>query len=224
MSAIQRHRFWTAATACLILVVSGCGSDKGSTPPTTTAAPTTTTDEKPTTTVDRTDEKAALKMMPVLAVTGCPGAATPTTVAPDVSGTGPDATTTTEAATGAGSELDGLYPTADGVYCHTVGEPFGDGNDLHDATVAEVNGAFQVMVRVKPESIDKLNAGFNACFTAQPQCPAGPSGTGSVAFVLDGVVLLAPPVTAENLADEVFLVANDLTEREARKLISTLNR
>ena len=58
MSAIQRHRFWTAATACLILVVSGCGSDKGSTPPTTTAAPTTTTDEKPTTTVDRTDEKA----------------------------------------------------------------------------------------------------------------------------------------------------------------------
>ena len=139
---------------------------------------------------------------------------TPSTSAPGTTAAEPDRS----------GDLDGLFPTADGVYCHTVGEPFGDGNDLHDATVADLDGAYQVMVRVKPESKEKLNAGFNSCFNGQPECPAGPSGRGSAAFVLDGVVLLAPAIAVEDMADEVFLIATGLTEREARGLISKINR
>ena len=75
-----------------------------------------------------------------------------------------------------------------------------------------------------PESKEKLNAGFNSCFNGQPECPAGPSGRGSAAFVLDGVVLLAPAIAVEDMADEVFLIATGLTEREARGLISKINR
>lgn len=228
MSAILRNRLLAAATAALIMLVPACGSDEGSAPTTTTAARLTTTTAETTTTVDNSAEKAELKLVPVLSVTGCPAlestTPTPTTAPATDSTPSTSAPGTTAAEPDRSGDLDGLFPTADGVYCHTVGEPFGDGNDLHDATVADLDGAYQVMVRVKPESKEKLNAGFNSCFNGQPECPAGPSGRGSAAFVLDGVVLLAPAIAVEDMADEVFLIATGLTEREARGLISKINR
>lgn len=181
MSAILRNRLLAAATAALIMLVPACGSDEGSAPTTTTAARLTTTTAETTTTVDNSAEKAELKLVPVLSVTGCPAlestTTTPTTAPATDSTPSTSAPGTTAAEPDRSGDLDGLFPTADGVYCHTVGEPFGDGNDLHDATVADLDGAYQVMVRVKPESKEKLNA-IHSSFNGQPECPAGPSEEG----------------------------------------------
>jgi hypothetical protein len=214
----------------LVLAAPACGSDDDATPATTTAAPTTT--EAPTTTVDRTEERAALFLAPVLASGGCPAA--PATTAPATTApadtTGGDTTPTSEAPTTTAPATTttlppgGPYPTADGVFCYTVGERIGDGNDLTDATLSEAGGAFQVLARVKEESADDLNAGFNRCFTGDPSCPAGEGGYGGVAIIWDGTTLYAPAIQVENLADGPFPIAGGLTEREARKLLTLINR
>jgi hypothetical protein len=198
MRATLRPAATLLALAGLALAAPACGGDDGATPATTTAAPTTS---RPTTTTepDRTEERAELVIAPVVASGGCPADA------PEPSATGP-------------------FPTADGAFCFTIGEPIGDGNDLTDATLSEAGGAYQVMARARPESADTLNAGFNACFTGAPDCPPGEGGRGVAAIVWDGTTLYAPAIQVEDLADGPFALAGGLTEREARKLITLINR
>lgn len=123
------------------------------------------------------------------------------------------------------SSTDGPVPTADGVFCYTVGESVANGNDLTDATLSETEGGeFQVYARVKPEAIDELNALFNACFAGAPTCPAGEGGFGYAAIIWEGVVLYAPAIQSEDLADGGVSLAGGLTERRARDLITLINR
>jgi len=114
-------------------------------------------------------------------------------------------------------------PTADGKICFRVGTTGGDGNDLHDATVSQVNGEWQVLARPRTESVDKLNTLFDSCFTAAPTCPPGPDGHGSFAIIWDGTVLYAPTVSAQDLADGPFSLGGGLTERRARDLAALVN-
>lgn len=238
MRAILRPATNLLAVVGLVLAAPACGSDDDATPATTTAAPTTT--EPTTTTVDRTEERAALFLAPVLGSGGCPEAPAttgpPETTAPaETTGSSTSAagetapttaapTTTAPATTTTTLPPGGPYPTADGVFCYTVGEPIGDGNDLTDATLSETDGEFQVLARVKEESADDLNAAFNRCFTGDPACPAGEGGYGAVAIVWEGTTLYAPSIQVEDLADGPFSIAGGLTEREARKLLTLINR
>jgi hypothetical protein len=233
MRALLRPTLTLLALAGLSMAVPACGSDDDAAPATTTAAPTTTTAPS-TTEPEDTSERAALFIAPVLASGGCPqdpAATTPSTppgAAPTSTTTASTTTasttaSTTTAATSAGSP-GGPFPTADGVFCYTVGEPIGDGNDLTDATLSEAGGDYQVLARVKDESVDDLNAAFNDCFAGSPACPAGEGGRGAVAIVWDGTTLYAPSVQVEDLADGPFAIAGGLTEREARKLLTLINR
>ena len=138
MRALLRPTLTLLALAGLSMAVPACGSDDDAAPATTTAAPTTTTAPS-TTEPEDTSERAALFIAPVLASGGCPqdpAATTPSTppgAAPTSTTTASTTTaSTTTAATSAGSP-GGPFPTADGVFCYTVGEPIGDGNDLTDA-------------------------------------------------------------------------------------------
>lgn len=154
--------------------------------------------------------------------------------APDAPDT-PGATTTTTA-TGSGPEslrslrsvaeppTAGVYPTADGIFCFTIGEPVADANDLTDATLSETDGEWQVLARVRPDSVDKLNALFNSCMAGEPTCPPQSNANGAAAFVWEGIVLFAPSITAEDMADGPFSLAGGLSERRARDLITLINR
>ena len=157
-----------------------------------------------TTEPDRTEDRKALVLAPVMSSGGCP---------PDM-----------EAPSGGSVESGGIYPTADGVFCYTIGEPAADGNDLNDATLSDVEGEFQVYTRVKEESVDKLNELFNSCFSGAPTCPPGEGGNGYVAIILEGTVLYAPAIQAEDIAADGFSVAGGLTERRAREIITLINR
>lgn len=182
----------------LTLTTVACGSDDDdpAAETTTTAAETIPQSTEP----DRTEDRKQLIIAPVLSSGGC---------APE--GAAPD-------------PVAGPFPTADGAFCYTVGAAAGDGNDLTDATLSEVNGEFQVFTRVKPDSIDELDALFNACFAGAPECPAGEGGRGYVAIVWEGVVLYAPAIQTEDLAAEGLSLAGGLTERRARELITLINR
>lgn len=185
----------------LAVGITACGSDDGDATAdttTTTVAPETIPED---TQPDRTEDRKDLIIAPVLTSGGCPA---------DDAAPEPDAE---------------HFATGDGVFCYTLGEPVADGNDLHDATLSEIDGEFQVFTRVKPDSVDKLNETFNTCLNAQPECPpVSSSGHGVVAFVWDDVVLHAPAIESEDLADDGFALAGGLTERRARDLITLINR
>lgn len=119
---------------------------------------------------------------------------------------------------------NGPFPTADGKFCITVGERFGDGNDITDATLSKTEGTYQVLARVKPESVDSLNDGFNRCYNGDPTCPAAPDGRGAVAIIWKDTVLVAPSIQTPDLADSVFTIAVNMTERQARDLLGLINR
>lgn len=207
----MRRALPTLLAFSLILGMAGCGSDGDddqAASTTTTTAPEAIPEE---TEPDRTEDRTRLVIAPVLASGGCAATADGTA---------------TDGATEEGEEPtgEGPYPTADGVFCYTVGQPIADGNDLTDATLSEAGGGFQVFTRVKADSVDELDAQFDACFTGQPVCPAGEGGRGYVAIIWEGVVLYAPAVASEDLAAEGLSLAGGLTERRARELITLINR
>ncbi|NLD78518.1 MAG: hypothetical protein GX643_17860 [Acidimicrobiales bacterium] len=209
----MRRALLILLTAILASGTAACGSDDGgdsADTTTTTAAPETIPED---TQPDRTEERKELLIAPVLSSGGCPA---------DEEGgeDGGEDGGESEAA-----PATDLHATADGIFCYELGDPVGDGNDLTDATLSETDGEFQVFTRVKPDSVDKLNELFNACFNAQPECPpVSSAGRGVVAFVWEDVVLHAPAIEAEDLAVDGFSLAGGLTERRARDLITLVNR
>lgn len=218
----MRRALLTSVAVLIAFAAPACGSDDGE-EPAATRAPVTEPETIPEETrPDRSAERARLLVAPVLSSGGCP----PDLTVPEVSG---DEGTAPEAGTdGSGAEADagpgGPYPTADGVFCYTVGEPVADGNDLTDATLAETDGEWQVLSRIEPDATDKLNELFNACHVGEPACPAGPSGNGAAAIIWEGIVLHAPAIQVEDLADGPISLAGGLTERRARDLITIINR
>lgn len=205
--------FATVAVAGLLAVLAtACGDDgPPPTPTTTTAAPTTTT-EAPTTVASSTGARQKLTIRPVLSSGPCATVAT--------TGTDP---ITPGATISVPAQADGSYPLIDGIFCYQLGDPAGDGNDLKDATVARNGDTWQVLARPRSDSVKALNTLFNACLAGEPTCPAGEGGHGYAAFVWKGAVLLAPAVSAEDLADGPILLASGLDERTARDLAGLIN-
>lgn len=231
---------------CLALTLagSGCGSKSDDAKPATTT--TTTASTAPPTTGTTlppvSSDRAKLRFAPVLASGPCPGSAATT---PTTTTTAPPTTTTTStpgfnnlvgntiptttSTSGPGTTVpgtttsDGRIPTADGRFCYQVGPGSGDGNDLEDATIGQAGGAWQVLARVRAESVAKLNSLFDSCFQGVPTCPAGEGGHGYVAIIWGDTVLYAPAVQVEGLADGPFSLAGGLTERRARDLAALIN-
>lgn len=188
----------------------------GGCPPDATAPPTTGETGADTTEGADTDPAGADAPATTEADdTGATGATGDTAGTNDTGGT--DAAVPTAAAS--------PYPTADGVFCYWIGEPVADGNDLFDATISQTNEEeWQVFTRVKPESLETVDGLFNACLTGDASCPPGPSGRGAVAIIWDGVVLHAPAIEAEGIAEGSFSLGGGLTERRARDLVTLINR
>ena len=222
-----------ALASLLVLGATACGSSgsdttalSGADSSTTSAMPTTTSDLAatttlllPKTTVTSTDvtppsttsagvadiDKQGFQFRPVLAVDGCVDIA--------------------EHQTDPGEDVlpeDDLGMDADAI-CYLVGPAGADGNDIATAE-ATSDGSEQwlVSVTVAEPSRDRLNAMFNACNAGGPTCP-GPTGPGQVAIVVNGTVLSAPSVYAEDLANDSFTITGDFTKTEAEQLAQVLN-
>ena len=189
----------------LVLGASACGSsDAGGSDagpaPSTSAATTTTTG-----TYEGLDPEQ-LTLRPVVAIVACAGAAVPGS-----------STTSTEL-----PAHDAVLTSTDGATCYHVGPVAGDGTDLRDAKVyADGVG---IEVSTEPASVDTLNAAFNACYQAAATCPAASKdGHGYLAIVVDGAVVSAPAVNAEDLASSPFVITGDFDQQQADNLATAIN-
>ncbi len=165
--------------------------------------------------------------------------ATTTTVPPET--TAPQTTTTTVPEDGAEPVVscgpasddlpDPVVPlnpgevqciSADGQIIYTLG-PIGlEGNALSNANAALNQGEWAVNVNVRGSQQARANELFNACNSGAPTCPASSTGPGAVAIVLDGEVLSAPGVQAQNLASDQFTITGNFSEGEAKDLALVL--
>lgn len=200
------------AAGLVLSVATACGDDGKPAATTTTSTAPPTTEEETTTTPSDSAKRESLTIRPVLSSGPC--ATVPTT------GTDP---ITPGATVSVPPPADGSFPSLDGRFCYKLGDAVGDGNDLKDATVSKNADTWQVLARPRSDSVAKLNEHFNACFSGAPSCPAGEGGRGYTSFVWDGRVLLAPAVSAEDLADGPILLASGLDERSARDLAALIN-
>lgn len=116
--------------------------------------------------------------------------------------------------------------SADGQPCarYRLGSSTIDGRDLYQAEAA-LQESWVVEVRARPASVGALNAIFDACYQAEPTCPArGSAGRGAVAIVVDGQVINAPTVNGAGLADDSFtLNSGSMTEAQANELAAAIN-
>lgn len=150
----------------------------------------------PTTTPAGSGEAARLQFRPVLAVDTCDALLAP---APDA------------------------RPDRTGVTCYELGPVAVDGTDLQDAEAA-VQETWVVDVEAKPDSVDRFNALFNACYDGDPTCPAETTGLrGQVAVVLDGTVISAPAVNGPDLADDRFTLSADFDQAAAEDLAAMID-
>lgn len=181
-------------------------------------APTTTTTTPPTTTTS--PEQATTTTAPV---------ETTTTTAPPTT----DADGTPAYSCGPGSD-DLPEPTTpleagqvqclseDGQLIYTLGPIGFEGDALSSANAALNGGEWQVNVRTRRSQEAKANELFNACNAGGASCPGSSGNPGAVAIVLDGEVLSAPAVQAQNLASEQFTISGNFTEGEAKDLALVL--
>ena len=194
----------------LVLVVAGlavlgvgCGSgSSGGSDGGASKASTTTTEASTFAGLDPTD----LTFRPVVAVVAC----SPSAI---------DDSTTTSTTLAKGQDV---LATSDGATCYVVGPPGGDGTDIRDAKVyADGVG---IEVQSKPESADKLNELFDACFAGKDTCPAASvDGHGYVAIVADDVVLSAPSINGEQLASSPFVITGKFDKEQANNLAEAIN-
>lgn len=189
----------------------GDGGDDAADATTTTATSTTTTS---TTTTGGGAGSPALELRPVLAAVAGPydaSAASPCGPAPDAG-----ATVLLPALSGPGAEPE---------YCSAMGPVGFDGTGLESVEAGPggaTGDAWVVTVQVAPAERDLANTLFNACFRADPTCP-----TQQLAIVLDDVVISAPTVQGEDLADDEFVISSGTgsggyTEDQARELVARI--
>jgi len=196
------------------------------TPPTTTEIPTTTapTTTAPSTTVPATTGSTATTVVD--------GSSTTTTTA---AGAGSSGSGSSAACGSSGVTVDppidstGLPEGAvnllseDGSIIYTLGPVAMEGDSLSKADAVLTNGEWQVVTAVKRSQVKKANEAFNACYEGAETCPAAGGTNGSIAIVLDGVVLSAPAVQGPDLASgDSFQISGDFTEGEAKDLALVL--
>ena len=175
-------------------------------PVTTTLPPVTTTAATTTTTVvgDSTTTTAASSG----AASGCKSGSSAAA-----------ATVSTTAPLAPGSVI---VPSKDGQVLYTLG-PVGFTGDALSKAEAALQESWAVNVSVKNSKKAEANAAFNACFNAEPTCPAQSSdGKGAIAIVLDGEVISAPAVNGADLASNNFTISGDFTQSEAKELALVL--
>lgn len=197
------RRSLVLVVAGLALLAAGCGSgSSGGSDGSATKASTTTT-EPTFAELDPTE----LTFRPVVAIVACE---------PTALDSASSTTTTTIA------EDQEVLPGFDGSACYLVGPAGGDGTDVRDAKVyADGVG---IEVQAKPESADKLNELFDACYAGDDPCPAtSVDGHGYVAIVADGVVLSAPAVNGERLASSPFVITGKFDKEQANNLAEAIN-
>jgi preprotein translocase subunit SecD len=119
-----------------------------------------------------------------------------------------------------------IAPSEDGTLIYTLG-PVGFTGDALSSAEATLQNEWAVSAEVRGSRRAEANAAFNACFNGEPTCPpqgADESGAprGSIAIVLDGQVLSAPTVNAQNLASDSFIITGQFTDAEAKELALVL--
>ena len=199
--------------------------------PTTTLPPTTTsTAPPPTSAPASTTTPRSTTSVPGGTTTTAPAAAnTPSSScnagkAALATPKGVTTTTTTPATAGGGT-----FPSNDGKLIYTLGPVGFTGEALSSAQAAlSNNGQWAVNVDVHASQQTKANDAFNACFSAAATCPAetstgaGSSTNGAIAIVLDGKVISAPAVNAQDLASAQFQITGQFSAGDAKNLALVL--
>lgn len=72
------------------------------------------------------------------------------------------------------------------------------------------------------DGIDKFNEVANLCFSGAEQCPAGASGRGRLAIVLDGEVLSAPSINEAQFSRDQIQISGSFDEDSAKSLAVAL--
>jgi preprotein translocase subunit SecD len=183
-------------------------------------APTTTTTTAPPTTTTAP---------PATTTTAAPGETTTTTSAPvvgsETSGCTSGIELSEEAIAAAVPAPEGgvIAPSEDGATIFTLG-PVGFTGDALSSAEATIQNQWTVSADVRGSSQDEANAAFNACFNGEPTCPPQSQAevSGAIAIVLDGQVISAPTVNAQNLASDTFTITGEFTEDEAKELALVL--
>ncbi|HRW38277.1 MAG TPA: protein translocase subunit SecD [Aquihabitans sp.] len=119
-----------------------------------------------------------------------------------------------------------VVPSKDGSLIYTLG-PVGFTGDALSSAEAAISNQWAVNVSVKGSRKAEANAAFNACYQAEPTCPAqGQDDTGAsrgaIAIVLDGEVLSAPTVNGQDLASGNFTISGSFDQSEAKELALVL--
>lgn len=197
---MRRALVLPASLLALAALLTSCSSDGGSDPASTTAAPATTTTQ-----ADYADlEAAGLTFHAVEEIVSCDGGGIP----------GDTGSTTAVTAD--------TVPAVDGDLCYVLGPEGGSGEDLRDATVYADGVGIEVAVR--DDSVDALNALFDACFEAASSCPAASKdGNGYAAVVVDGRVISTPAVTEAGLASTPFVITGDFDKAQATDIAAAIN-
>jgi preprotein translocase subunit SecD len=195
-------------------------------------APTTTTTEPPTTTAPPTTT------LPPGVTTTTP--ATTTTTVPSAAAT--SSCGTGKATSKKSKDVHAIPPTAtpppaggeyafsdDDNLVYTLGPLGFTGEALSSATAAlDQQGQWSVNVNVRSSQQSKANDAFNACYSGAATCPgqgssgASGGGNGAIAIVLDGKVISAPAVNANDLASNQFQITGQFSSSEAKNLALVL--
>lgn len=72
------------------------------------------------------------------------------------------------------------------------------------------------------DGIGLFNAVAAKCFAGDPTCPAGASGPGRLAIVLDGRVISAPSINESSFQADQIQISGNFTERTAKDLATSL--
>ncbi len=187
--------------------------------PETTVPETTTTVAESTTTVPGADEEA--RSTSCGGVSGSEANITTTTVAAEADL--PVAQQTINAPSDDGTALYTLGPLECAEATKNDGTCTGGftGDSLSKATAVLNQGQWLVSASVKGSEQSAANVAFNACYSGGPTCP-GSTGPGAIAIVLDGQVLSAPAVQAQNLASDDFTISGSFDESGAKELALVL--
>ena len=97
------------------------------------------------------------------------------------------------------------------------------GDAIEDATASEGPGEWSVdlLFRKGPSGIDLFNKLAAKCFAGEPECPAQQEH-GSLAVVLDGVVMSAPTINEASFERDQIVISGSFTENEAKDLALSL--
>lgn len=187
----------------LVLAAAGCGDDDKDRGTTGLPASPGATEDGPGE-GDGDGDPGRLRIRPVLSANPCEA------VAPG---------------TGQGDAAGGsAFRSAAGDVCYQLGDDVADGTAVEDAEAVDLGGAWGVELSVVDGSSSPLGQLLGECHRGVPRCPAGEGGRGSIAILLDGVVVAAPAVMDEGMADQGLTVSGgSMTEEQAAALVAAAN-